>query len=142
MKSAGIAARESAKLAYGADNPYAREPEYATIAAITREDLVEWHKTYIHPNRIILGISGDFDSAAMETKLRAAFESWPKGPELPKEKIDFEPSKPGYYLIPKDDVNQSSIHMLALGTTRQQSRLLRNLGFQRSLRRRIFFTAV
>jgi zinc protease len=113
-----IAARESAKLAYGADNPYAREPEYATIAAITREDLVEWHKTYIHPNRIILGVSGDFDSAAMEAKLRAAFDSWPKGPELPKEKINFEPSKPGYYLIPKDDVNQSSIHMLALGTTR------------------------
>jgi zinc protease len=114
----GIAARESAKLAYGADNPYAREPEYATIAAITRQDLLDWHKTYIHPNNIILGISGDFDAAVMEAKLRAAFESWPKGPGLPKNEIKFQPAKPGYYLIPKDDVNQSSIHMLALGTTR------------------------
>src|SRR5580693_2831339 len=114
----GIAARESAKLAYGSDNPYAREPEYSTIAAITRQDLIAWHSTYIHPNNMILGISGDFDSVAMEAKLRAAFESWTRGADLPKEKIQFHPAKPGYYLIPKDDVNQSSIHMVALGTTR------------------------
>jgi zinc protease len=114
----GIAARESARLAYGADNPYAREPEYATIAAITRQDLIDWHKTYVHPNHIILGISGDFDSTAMEAKLRAAFDSWPKGAELPKDEIKFHPGAAGYYLIPKEDVNQSSIHMVALGTTR------------------------
>ena len=117
-----IAARESAKLAYGADNPYAREAEYSTIAAITRQDLLDWHKTYVHPNHIILGISGDFDPAAMEAKLRAAFQSWPKGPtakkDEPQAKIQFHPAKPGYYLIPKDDVNQSSIHMVTLGTTR------------------------
>jgi zinc protease len=117
-----VAARESAKLAYGADNPYAREPEYSTIAAITRQDLLDWHKTYVHPNHIILGISGDFDPAAMEAKLRAAFQSWPKGPtskkDEPQAKIQFQPAKPGYYLIPKDDVNQSSIHMVTLGTTR------------------------
>jgi zinc protease len=114
----GIAAREAAKLAYGAQNPYVREPEYATIAAITRQDLLNWHQQYIHPNNIILGLSGDFDSAAMERKLRAAFDSWQKGPELPKHEVKFDPAKPGYYLIPKDDVNQSSIHLVALGTTR------------------------
>jgi zinc protease len=113
-----IAARESAKLAYGAENPYARQPEYATIAAITRQDLLDWHKTYVQPNHIILGISGDFDSAAMEAKLRAAFESWPKGPELPKDEIQYHPAKPGYYLISKEDVNQSTVEMVALGTTR------------------------
>jgi zinc protease len=114
----GIAARESAKLAYGADNPYTRDPEYTTVAAITRQDLIDWHAKYVHPNNIIVGISGDFDSAAMEARLRAAFESWPKGPQLPKDDIQFSPAKPGYYLIPKDDVNQSNIRMVALGTTR------------------------
>jgi zinc protease len=113
-----IAQRESVKLAYGADNPYARVPEYSTVAAVTRQDLLDWHAKYIHPNNIILGVSGDFDSAAMEARLRAAFESWPKGPALPKDKLDYTPAKPGYYLVPKDDVNQSSIHMVALGTTR------------------------
>src|SRR3984893_1204625 len=86
-----VAARKSAKLAYGADNPYAREPEYSTIAAISRQDLLDWHKTYVHPNHIILGLSGDFDAKAMEAKLRAAFESWPKGGELPKEDIQYHP---------------------------------------------------
>jgi zinc protease len=113
-----IAARESAKLAYGVNNPYARELEYATIAAITRQDLIEWHQRYVQPNHIILGLSGDFDSAAMETKLRAAFEAWPKGSELPKDDVTYEPVKPGYYQISKEDVNQSSVHLIALGTTR------------------------
>ena len=114
----GIAHREATKLAYGKDNPYARVPEYATVAAITRQDLIDWHEKYVHPNDIILGISGDFDSAAMESRLRAAFESWPQGPAIPKDEVQFAPAKPGYYLIPKEDVNQSNIRMVALGTTR------------------------
>ncbi len=87
----GIAHREAVKLAYGKDNPYARQPEYSTIAAITRQDLLDWHKTYVHPNRIILGLSGDFDTKVMEAKLRAAFASWPKGSDLPKDDIQYHP---------------------------------------------------
>ena len=113
-----IAQRESVKLAYGADNPYARVPEYSTVAAITRQDLIDWHGRYVHPNNMILGISGDFDSAAIEARLRKAFDAWPKGPALPKNDVHYAPAKPGYYLVPKDDVNQSSIHMVGLGTTR------------------------
>ena len=113
-----IAQRETVKLAYGADNAYARVPEYSTVAAITRQDLIDWHGKYVHPNNIILGLTGDFDSAAMEARLRAAFDAWPKGPALPKNEIQFSPTHPGYYLVPKDDVNQSTIHMVALGTTR------------------------
>src|SRR5215471_8693416 len=113
-----IAHREAIKLAYGPNNPYARIAEYATVAAVTRQDLIDWHAKYVHPNNIILGITGDFDSAAMEARLRAAFESWPKGPTLPKPDIKYDPAKPGYYLIPKEDVNQSNIRMVGLGTTR------------------------
>ena len=113
-----IAHREAVKLAYGADNPYAREPEYATIGAVTRQDLIDWHGTYVHPNNIILGVSGDFDSATMEATLRAAFESWPKGPSLPSDDVQYHPAQPGYYVVPKEDVNQSSIHMVGLGIKR------------------------
>ncbi len=114
----GIAHREAIKLAYGANNPYARIPEYSTIDAITRQDLIDWHAKYLHPNNIILGISGDFDSAAMEARLRAAFDSWPKGPTLAKPDVKYDPAKPGYYLIPKEDVNQTNIRMVGMGTTR------------------------
>jgi zinc protease len=114
-----IAGRESVRLAYGRDNPYARVPEYTTVGAVTRDDLQRWHDTYVHPNNIIIGIVGDFDSTQMEAKLRAAFGGWAKGPAYKEPDIQFTPAKPGYYLINKEDVNQSNIHMVALGTTRR-----------------------
>jgi len=114
-----IAGREAAKLVYGANNPYARVPEYATVAAITRQDLVEWHNKYVHPNNIILGVVGDFDSAKMEARLREAFASWPRGQAANYPEIKPDPAKPGYYQVDKTDVNQSNIQMVAVGITRK-----------------------
>jgi zinc protease len=113
-----ITHREAVKLAYGASNPYARVPEYTTINAITRQDLVEWHQTYVHPNNIIIGIVGDFDSAQMEAKLRKAFGDWQKGPAAKVPEIHFEPAKPGVYFVKKEDVNQSNIRMIGQGIIR------------------------
>jgi zinc protease len=115
---ADIAGRESAKLAYGKDNPYVRDPEYATVAAVTRQDLLDWHANHAAPNNIILGIVGDFDANAMEAKLRQAFGDWQKGKPVEAPNIDFTTSKPGYYLINKPDVNQTSIRMVELGIKR------------------------
>jgi zinc protease len=114
-----VAGREAAKLAYGANSPLARVPEYATVAAVTRQDLIEFHNKYVYPNNIILGVVGDFDSAKMEAQLREAFESWPKGPAASNPEIKPEPAKPGYYQVDKTDVNQSNIQMVALGITRR-----------------------
>ncbi len=116
--SSGIASREAVKLAYGPRNPYARVAEYATVAAITRQDLLSWYQTYVHPNNIILGVVGDFDTATMEARLRQAFGAWPKGPAWTREELQFQTAKPGYYLVPKPDVNQSNIQMVQLGTRR------------------------
>jgi zinc protease len=113
-----IAGREAAMLAYGRNNPYSRIPEYSTIASVTRQDLLDWHGTYVHPNNIIIGIVGDFDSAQMESTLRNAFGSWQKGPAAKKPEIRFDSAKPGYYLVKKEDVDQSNIRMVELGTTR------------------------
>ncbi len=113
-----ITARESAILGYGKNNPYARVPEYSTVAAVTREDLVNWHNQYVQPNNIIFGITGDFDPKTMEARLRQAFESWPKGPAAKSPDITFSEPKAGYYLVKKSDINQSSIEMVALGIKR------------------------
>jgi zinc protease len=114
-----IVGRESAKLAYGARSPYARVPEYKTVAAVTRQDLVDWHRAHVNPSNIILGIVGDFDSVAMEAKLRQTYGAWPKGPALKDVDIEPMPAKPGYYLVQKEDVNQSSISMVGVGITRK-----------------------
>ena len=114
-----IAGREAAKLAYGASSPYARTPEYSTVAAITRQDLIDWHAQYVHPNNIILGVVGDFDSSKMEARLREAFASWPKGQKATDPEIKIDPAKPANYEVDKTDVNQSNIQFVAPGITRK-----------------------
>jgi zinc protease len=111
----GIASREAARLGYGKDNPYARIAEYDTVAAVTRGDLVAWHKQYVHPNNMIVGVVGDFDAKTMEQKLRKAFGALPKGPQAAAPKIEMSPAKPGVYFVKKDDVTQSNIRMVHAG---------------------------
>jgi len=110
--------REAAKLGYGPDSPYARQPEYATIASITRDDLLAFHKQFVQPNNIIIGVAGDFDSAAMEKKLRDAFAKWPRGPKAPPAPTGGTPAKPGVYFISKDDVTQANIALVGPGILR------------------------
>ena len=57
-----IASREFGKLIYGDDSPYARTVEYTTLDNISRDDLVNFSENYFHPERIILGIVGDFET--------------------------------------------------------------------------------
>jgi len=106
-----IAGREFTALMYGKDSPLAREPEYATVAAITRQDLVDFHARFYHPNNISLGVVGDFASADMKKKIETVFGGWARGPEAKPLVPSFREPKPGLYLVEKDDVNQSNIRM-------------------------------
>jgi zinc protease len=112
-----IAGRESAKLVYGANSPYARQPELATIGAVTVDDLKAWHDRTLG-GKLIVGVLGDFDPAAMEAKLRAAFEALPAVKPEPERHDSFADPKPGLYFIDKEDVNQSNIEIVGLGTDR------------------------
>ncbi len=114
-----VAAREATFLAYGRQNPYARIPEYSTVAAVTRDDLVNWHARFVNASNIILGVVGDFDPVTMEATLRKVFEPMPKGKLAPDPKVEFTPAKPGYYFVEKGDVNQSAIRMVTLGIERR-----------------------
>jgi zinc protease len=113
-----IASREAAKLVYGATNPYGRVPELAQVMAITLADLQQFHDRTVIPNGMIIGVTGDFDSAAMEQKLRAAFGGLQKGTPLPPAKEEFHGPTPGIYSVDKNDVNQSNIWIVGLGTER------------------------
>jgi zinc protease len=116
--ASGIATRIAVKLAYGADNPYTQQAEYATVAAVTLQDLQAWHDLTVVPNNMIVSVSGDFDGAAMEAKLRAAFEKLPRGQEFKSAKIAFTDPKPGVNFIDKTDVDQSNVLIVGLGTER------------------------
>lgn len=113
-----IVSREANKLGYGPNSPNARHPEYATIASITRDDLLAFHKRTVHPNNIILAFIGDFDAAQMEKRLRTTFGSWARGPQVEKPALPAYEPKPGVYYIAKDDVTQANIAMLHAGIQR------------------------
>jgi zinc protease len=113
-----IAGRESAKLVYGAQSPYARQPELATIGAVTVDDLKAWHDRTVGGS-LIVSIHGDFDPAAMEAKLRAAFEGMPTVKPAAARHDLFAGPKPGLFFINKADVNQSNVQIVGLGTDRR-----------------------
>jgi len=74
----GIVSREFRKLVYASSPAWGRTPTPETVGRITREDLAAFHKTYFHPNNIIAGFTGDFDSAALLKKLETVFGEWPR----------------------------------------------------------------
>jgi zinc protease len=79
-----IVGREFAKMLYGAAHPSARESSLDSVTRITRDDLVTFHHNTIHPNGMILGVTGDFKRDEMVASLRTVFGNWKKGtvPEL------------------------------------------------------------
>lgn len=112
----GIAFREFSEIVYGESSPYARNPTYATIAAVDRADLVAWHQRYFHPNNVILGLVGDFDTEQALALVRQEFGDWERGPDVdpPTAAFDEEPS-PGVFFAEKRDMTQSNILIGHLG---------------------------
>jgi len=85
-------------------------PTPATLNAVSREDMVEFHRKYVHPGNMIIAVAGDFDRKEMLKKIEKAFASWPAGEKSARAfpKPNFEP-KPGVYVIDKADVNQGRV---------------------------------
>lgn len=106
-----IARREAMKVVFGADHPSARYPEYATIASVTRQDMVDFHQTWFHPDRMYLVVIGDFDSQEMVELIETTFAGWekastplPADPEIPEFPRTVN-------VVDKDDLTQTTVIM-------------------------------
>jgi len=106
-----IVRREVSKVLYGPDHPLARHPEYDTIAAVSRQDMVDFHATYFHPDRIYLVVIGDFESEQMVAKIEAVFGDWARAttPLPPDPEIPDLPRTVN--VIDKEDLTQSTVLM-------------------------------
>ena len=115
----GIAGREFDKLIYGAASPYARQTEYATIDAITRDDLISFHRQNYHPDNIMIAVWGDFETAHMVADIADAFAAWKSTDfaraEIPAISYEFNSS---VNLVVKEDINQAHIFMGHIGGLR------------------------
>lgn len=112
-----IADRELRKLIYGSSSPYARTVEYATLDNISRDDLSRFHQQYFHPNTMLLGLVGDFNSQAMRKRLEGLFGDWQAAPDRSQIKLpDVAQAKQGgVFLVSQPQLTQSSVQMGHLG---------------------------
>lgn len=112
-----ITSREFYKLIYGENSPYARIEEYQTLANISQTDLVNFYQQYFHPNRIILGIVGDFETAKMRSLVQQEFGNWPNGKvsPLPPLPAVAQANKSGVFLVNQPQLSQSYVQLGQLG---------------------------
>ena len=94
----------------GKDSPYSRQPEYATVEPIERADCAALHGQVFVPNRMILAVFGDFQSAEMKALIASAFGDWAKS-DSPAPPAPAEPPATTRHVMfaPKEDVTQSGI---------------------------------
>jgi len=106
-----IVSREFQQLIYGEDSPYARTTEYATLANISREDLIAFHEKYLRPEETFLGIVGDFDSEKMRDRVAAAFGDWEATTPQPDYEVPSaeQANTDGIYLVEQPQLSQSYV---------------------------------
>lgn len=113
---AGIGDREFDKIIYGNDSPYARHLEYATLKAISREDVKAFHQRVFRPENVQIAIWGDIDSKKIVELVKKHFGNWEKGkealPGFPVVDYKFD-TRTNFIDLP--DVSQSNVYIGHLG---------------------------
>ncbi len=106
-----IARREATVAVFGKDHPLARYPEYETIAAVKRQDMIDFHDAWFHPDRMYLVVIGDFQTQAMISQIKAAFAGWPEATNT----LPADPEIPDLprtvNIVDKDDLTQTTVIM-------------------------------
>ena len=106
----GIAFREFRRILFQ-DNPRGRVPTLKTVSAITREDMIAFHRKYVQPGTVILGVSGDFERVEMIRTIEALFAEWaPAQVDIPSIPPQASPEKISVHYAYKD-LPQSTIVM-------------------------------
>ena len=78
-----IASRVFPRVLYGDAHPYGRPVTEESTKAITRDDVLAFHKAYWQPGRALVTVVGDVTPAAITPVIERAFSSWTKGGERP-----------------------------------------------------------
>jgi len=78
-----IASNVFNKTLYGDEHPYGRVVTERTVNAVTRDDIVAFHRAYFQPGRAIVTIVGDVDAAKVRASFEKAFANWKAGGDRP-----------------------------------------------------------
>jgi len=91
-------------------NPATGSGTAASVAKITRDDLVKFHQTWFKPNNATLVVVGDTSLSEIQPKIESLLGAWKKG-DVPKKNIASVAynDKPVVYMIDKPGASQSVI---------------------------------
>ena len=93
-RPAGIGGRVLRQTVYGMGHPYAVAAsglgEEDSIASLTKDDMMAWHRDWIRPDNATLLVVGDTTLKEVLPKLETAFTSW-KAPTSAKPTVDVTP---------------------------------------------------
>lgn len=104
-----IGGRVFSRVLYGQAHPFGQYANEVTIKAVTRDDVVAFHKDYFQPGRAIVTVVGDIDMASAKAAIEKTLSGWTAGGTKP----DFAyPSIPearatAIYLVDKPGAAQS-----------------------------------
>jgi zinc protease len=105
-----IASRVFPRIVFGANHPYGRVVTEDSLKAITRDDIVAFHKAYFQPGRALVTVVGDTTLAAVKPVIEKALASWPKGGARPTFNYPAaaEPRPTTIFLVDKPGAAQST----------------------------------
>jgi zinc protease len=78
-----IAQNVFSKVVYGDEHPYGRVANEKTVNAVTRDDIVAFHRTFYQPGRAVITVVGDVEPARVRAAFEKAFATWQPGGERP-----------------------------------------------------------
>lgn len=117
---ASIAGRHFGEMLYG-EHPYAHPPIGTTKGhkAISRDEIIQFHKTHYLPNNSILTVVGDIDYEKTLAGIKEAFGDWKRG-EVQKPTLPSAPKIDGYKIriVNKPDLTQTEIRLGHTGIAR------------------------
>jgi zinc protease len=113
---AAIASRLFPRLVYGDAHPYGQNVTEATLKAITRDDVVAFHRAYFRPGQALVTVVGDVKTGVAKSSIEKALAAWSRGGEKPAFQYPAVPAPrvSTIYLADKPGAAQSTF---AIGTT-------------------------
>jgi zinc protease len=107
-----LASERLNKVVYG-DHPLARvSATPASLDALTRDALVEFHKTHYVPDRALLAVTGDITMEQAKAKAETAFAAWKKsGAVVPAQTEAAALSGPSVSLVVRPNSVQTSLRV-------------------------------
>jgi predicted Zn-dependent peptidase len=80
---AAIAGRVFPRIVFGPNHPYGRVVTEESLKAITRDDIVAFHKAYYQTGRALITVVGDTTAAAAKPVIEKGLAGWTRGGERP-----------------------------------------------------------